>query len=60
MTVLPPVDERDPPEAGGALEPRMRRWSAIAVTAILAAVVLGSLGFLLWSTPLEPGSGAGR
>ena len=46
---------RDPYDA---MEPEMRRRSTIAVTAILAAILLGAVGLLLWSFVIGAPSGA--
>lgn len=49
--MLPPVDQRDRPmtrDPSDALKPETTRRSTIAVTAILAAILISALGLLLW------------
>ena len=50
--MLPPVNERDGPmtrDPYDALRPETPRRSAIAATAVLAAILIGALGLVLWS-----------
>ena len=59
--MLPPVDQRDLPmtrDPYDALERQLPRWSTIAVTAILAAILIGALGLLLWDILVGAPSGA--
>ena len=59
--MLPPVNERDRPmtrDPYDAIEPEMPRRSTIAVTAILAAILLGALGLVLWGIVVGTPSGA--
>ena len=48
--MLPPVNERDGPmtrDPSDALRPETTRRTTVAVTAILAAILIGALGLLL-------------
>ena len=59
--MLPPVNERDRPmtrDPYDAIKPEMPRRSTIAVTAILAAILLGALGLVPWGIVVGMPSGA--
>ena len=58
----PPVDERDGPmtrDPSDAIEPETTGRSTIAATAILAAMLIGALGLVLWGIVVGTPSGAG-
>ena len=60
--MLPPVDERDGPmtrDPPDAIEPETTRRSTTAATAILAAILIGSEGLVLWGIVVGMPSGAG-
>lgn len=60
--MLPPVDQRDGPmtrDPSDAIESEKTRRSTIAATAILAAILIGALGLVLWGIVVGTPSGAG-
>lgn len=61
--MLPPVDERHGPmtrDPSDAIGPETTGRSKIAATAILAAILIGALGPLLWGIVVRTPSGAGK